>query len=96
MPAGLKLPESPVGIPESFDDHFKIMFDLEVLAFRANITRVATMMYARTPAARYIRRAESARASTWPRTIQTTARTWTGSRSSTGITWRCWHTSWTS
>jgi len=47
MPAGLKLPESPVGIPESFDDHFKIMFDLEVLAFRANITRVATMMYAR-------------------------------------------------
>jgi hypothetical protein len=47
MPAGLKLPESPVGIPESFDDHFKTMFDLEVLAFRANITRVATMMYAR-------------------------------------------------
>src|SRR5580765_1997955 len=47
IPADLKLPESPVGVPESFDDHFKIMFDLEVLAFRADITRVATMMYAR-------------------------------------------------
>jgi hypothetical protein len=46
-PAGMKLPEAPVGIPESFDEHFKIMFDLQVLAFRADITRIATMMYAR-------------------------------------------------
>ena len=36
-----------MGIPESFDEHFKIMFDLQVLAFRAEITRVATMMFAR-------------------------------------------------
>ena len=43
----MKLPDSPTGVPESFDEHFKIMFDLEVLAFRANITRVATMMFAR-------------------------------------------------
>ncbi len=47
VPADLKLPEAPVGIPEAFDDHFKIMFDLQVLAFRADITRIATMMYAR-------------------------------------------------
>jgi Protein of unknown function (DUF1552) len=47
VPADLKLPEAPVGVPESFDEHFKIMFDLQVLAFRAEITRVATMMYAR-------------------------------------------------
>ena len=46
-PSGMKLPEAPVGVPESFDEHFKIMFDLEVLAFRADITRVATLMYAR-------------------------------------------------
>ena len=46
-PSGMKLPEAPVGVPESFDEHFKIMFDLQVLAFRAEITRVATMMYAR-------------------------------------------------
>jgi hypothetical protein len=43
----LKLPEAPVGVPESFDEHFKIMFDLQVLAFRTEMTRIATMMYAR-------------------------------------------------
>jgi hypothetical protein len=47
VPADLKVPESPVGIPETFDEHFKIMFDLQVLAFKADITRVTTMMYAR-------------------------------------------------
>ena len=47
VPGDLKLPEAPVGIPEAFDEHFKIMFDLQVLAFKADITRVATMMYAR-------------------------------------------------
>ena len=47
IPADLKLPEAPVGVPESFDEHFKIMFDLQVLAFRAEITRLATLMYAR-------------------------------------------------
>jgi hypothetical protein len=43
----LEVPESPVGVPESFDEHFKIMYDLQVLAFKAEITRVGTMMYAR-------------------------------------------------
>jgi hypothetical protein len=47
IPADLKLPEAPVGVPESFDEHFKIMYDLQVLAFRAEITRIATLMYAR-------------------------------------------------
>jgi hypothetical protein len=47
IPADLKLPEAPVGVPESFDEHFKVMYDLQVLAFRAEITRVATLMYAR-------------------------------------------------
>jgi hypothetical protein len=47
LPGDLKLPEAPVGVPESFDEHFKIMFDLQVLAFRTEITRIATMMYAR-------------------------------------------------
>jgi hypothetical protein len=47
VPADLKLPEAPVGVPETFDEHFKIMFDLQVLAFKAEITRISTMMYAR-------------------------------------------------
>jgi hypothetical protein len=45
--ANFEIPASPVGIPEAFDEHFKILYDLQVLAFRAEITRVATMMYAR-------------------------------------------------
>ncbi len=45
--ANFEIPASPIGVPEAFDEHFKIMYDLQVLAFRAEITRVATMMYAR-------------------------------------------------
>jgi len=43
----LDVPEAPVGIPEQFEDHIKLMFDLQVLAYRAEITRISTMMYAR-------------------------------------------------
>lgn len=38
----LSLPERPVGIPEAYEDHAKLMFDLLALAFRADITRVFT------------------------------------------------------
>jgi hypothetical protein len=38
----LAVPERPVGIPESYEDHAKLMFDLLALAFRADITRVFT------------------------------------------------------
>jgi hypothetical protein len=41
------LPEAPVGIPDSFTEHVKLMFDMQVLAFRADITRVGTLMFAR-------------------------------------------------
>ena len=41
------IPDAPVGIPEAFEDHIKLMFDLQVLAYRADITRISTMMYAR-------------------------------------------------
>jgi hypothetical protein len=37
----------PYGVPESFDEHIKLQFDLLALAFQADITRVATMLYAR-------------------------------------------------
>ncbi len=36
----------PFGMPESFDEHIKLMWDLQVLAFQGDITRVSTMMYA--------------------------------------------------
>ena len=43
----IELPERPVDIPETFDAHAKLMFDLTTLAFRADATRVFTMVMAR-------------------------------------------------
>jgi hypothetical protein len=39
--------EVPFGIPESKDVHFKLMYDLMVMAFQADITRAATLMLGR-------------------------------------------------
>jgi hypothetical protein len=36
----------PSGMPESFEEHIRLMWDLQVLAFKADITRVSTLMYA--------------------------------------------------
>jgi hypothetical protein len=46
IPAGLDVPPAPTGIPEDFDTHVKLMFDLQVLAWQADITRVTTLMFA--------------------------------------------------
>jgi hypothetical protein len=43
----ITVPPSPAGIPYSYEDHVKLMYDLLVLAFQANITRVITFMVAR-------------------------------------------------
>ena len=34
------IPEAPVGVPDSFEEHVKLMFDLQVLAFQSDTTRV--------------------------------------------------------
>jgi hypothetical protein len=39
--------EMPYGVPESFDEHIKLQYDLLTLAFQGDITRVATLLYAR-------------------------------------------------
>jgi hypothetical protein len=36
------LPSRPVDIPSEFEDHVKLMFDLQALAYQADITRVIT------------------------------------------------------
>jgi hypothetical protein len=35
-----ELPAAPAGVPDSFSEHVKLMFDLQVLAFASDITRV--------------------------------------------------------
>jgi len=36
--------DRPVGIPETFEEHAKIMYDLQVLAYQTDLTRVTTFM----------------------------------------------------
>ena len=42
-----QIPEAPVGVPDSFEEHVKLMFDLQVLAFRSDITRVFSLKLGR-------------------------------------------------
>jgi hypothetical protein len=37
-------PDAPAGIPATYDEHVRVMYDLIALAWRADITRVATFM----------------------------------------------------
>ncbi|HTG74494.1 MAG TPA: DUF1552 domain-containing protein [Terriglobia bacterium] len=41
------VPDAPVGTPETFDVHIKLMYDLLAIAYKSEITRVATLMYAK-------------------------------------------------
>lgn len=43
----LEIPDRPLGIPESFEEHTKLMFDLQVTAFQTDMTRVFSMIMAR-------------------------------------------------
>src|SRR5579885_2756926 len=43
----VSVPPAPAGIPYSYEDHVKLMYDLLVLSFQANVTRVITFMVAR-------------------------------------------------
>jgi hypothetical protein len=43
----IELPERPTSIPDTFEEHARMMFDLQVLAFQADKTRVASMIMAR-------------------------------------------------
>ena len=43
----LTLPALPTGIPKDVEAHIKLMFDLQVLAWQANITRVTTLLMAK-------------------------------------------------
>ena len=42
-----ELPSAPLGIPDSWEDHAKLMLDLQVLAFSAEVTRVSTFKMTR-------------------------------------------------
>lgn len=39
--------ERPVGVPAAYADHARLMFDLQILAFRGDVTRIATFQLLR-------------------------------------------------
>src|ERR1051325_9578147 len=41
------VPDAPIGIPDSFEEHALLMYDLAAVAFEANLTRVFTFMKSR-------------------------------------------------
>src|SRR5262249_37845191 len=41
------LPEAPIGVPDSFSEHVKLLFDLQALAFASDITRVFALKLGR-------------------------------------------------
>ena len=44
--------EKPAGVPVAFADYIKMMFDLQVLAFQADVTRVSTLLFGREASVR--------------------------------------------
>ncbi len=46
------LPEAPAGVPDSFAEHVKLMFDIQALAFAADITRVFSFKMGRDGSSR--------------------------------------------
>ncbi len=47
-----QLPEAPAGVPDSFEEHVKLMFDLQALAFASDTTRVFSLKMGRDSSAR--------------------------------------------
>ena len=44
--SAIDLPDAPLGIPVDFDEHMNLQMDLIAMAWQANMTRVASMMFA--------------------------------------------------
>ena len=47
MSDDLAVPTAPTGVPSDVEEHVRLMFDLQVLAWQAEITRVSTLLLAK-------------------------------------------------
>jgi len=52
-----ELPGAPVGVPDSYEEHVKLMFDLQSIAFASDITRVSAFKMSRDVSNRVYREA---------------------------------------
>jgi hypothetical protein len=49
---GRELPEAPAGVPDDFEEHVKLMFDLQAVALASEVTRVFTFKMSRDSSGR--------------------------------------------
>jgi hypothetical protein len=54
-----EMPEAPVGVPDSFSEHMRLMFDLQVLALESDMTRVISFKTGRDSQNRVFPESES-------------------------------------
>jgi len=47
-----EFPDAPIGVPDGFEEHVRLMFDLQVVAFASDITRITAFKLARDASAR--------------------------------------------
>ncbi len=57
-----QLPEAPPGVPDSFEEHVRMMFDLQLLAFETDVTRVFSFKLGRDASSRSFPESGSERA----------------------------------
>ena len=54
-----EMPEAPAGVPDSFSEHMKLLFDLQVLALQSDMTRVISFKTGRDAQNRVFQECES-------------------------------------
>jgi hypothetical protein len=52
-----EIPDAPPGVPDSYEEHVKLMFDLQAIAFASDITRVSAFKMSRDVSNRVFREA---------------------------------------
>jgi hypothetical protein len=52
-----EIPDAPAGVPDSYEQHVKLMFDLQAIAFASDITRVSAFKMSRDVSNRVFREA---------------------------------------
>jgi Protein of unknown function (DUF1552) len=50
-----EIPDAPAGVPDSYDEHVKLMFDLQAIAFASDLTRVSAFKMSRDVSNRVFR-----------------------------------------
>jgi len=50
--AARELPEAPTGVPDSYSEHMRMMFDIQLLAFEMDLTRVISLKTGRDASSR--------------------------------------------